>query len=326
MPNRLTRMLGVEVPIVLAPMDLVSDARLALAVAEAGGFGFLGGGYGESAWLQRELAVLAPAARQHRKPFGVGFITWSLARQPALLDLALSHGPKAIFLSFGDPAPFVAKVKAAGALVVCQVQSEAMARAALDAGADVLVAQGTEAGGHGATRGTLSLVPAIVDVAGARAPVVAAGGIADGRGLAACLMLGAEGVCMGTRFYATSEAAGSTEAKQRIVAASGDDTQRSIVFDISRNNVWPAPFTGRCVVNEHLRRWGGKEVELLRSMSNEGARYARAREEGDYDTAALIAGEACGLVRDVPDAGRVVGTMVREAAALLDNAAAGAMA
>jgi nitronate monooxygenase len=116
-------------------------------------------------------------------------------------------------LSFGDPAPFAPKIKAAGALLICQVQSEEMARQALDAGADVLIAQGTEAGGHGASRTTLDIVPAIVDLAAGRVPVVAAGGLADGRGLAAMLMLGASGVLMGTRFYASLEADGAEQAK-----------------------------------------------------------------------------------------------------------------
>lgn len=139
-------------------------------------------------------------------------------------------------LSFGDPSPFSAQIRSAGAKLICQVQSLAQASEAAAAGAHILVAQGTEAGGHGASRTTLTLVPEIVD-AFPNIPVVAAGGIADGRGLAAALMLGAEGVLMGTRFYASQEAEGHPAAKQRIVDASGDSTVRSIVFDISRRNV-----------------------------------------------------------------------------------------
>ena len=126
-----------------------------------------------------------------------------------------------------------------------------MAREAVAAGADMLVAQGGEAGGHGVRRGLMALLPEIVDAAGERVPVVAAGGIADGRGLAAALMLGAAGVLVGTRFYASEEAAGAAAAKQRIVAATGDATVRSIVFDISRRNVWPSPFNGRCLRMPH---------------------------------------------------------------------------
>lgn len=313
----ITAALRVEHPIVLAAMDLVSDARLSLAVLEAGGYPFLGAGYGDEEWLKRELATLAPEARRRGRPFGVGFITWSLARRPHLLDLSLESRPSAIWLSFGDASPFVGRIKAAGAKVVCQVQTEAMAKAALDAGADILVAQGAEAGGHGVSRGTLALVPAVVDLAGPNIPVLAAGGIADGRGLAASLMLGAGGVVLGTRFYASTEAAGSTAAKQRILAASGDDTLRSIVFDISRQHVWPAPYTGRCLINDHLLRWAGREMDLLRASRDEADRYAQARSIGDYDIAAVIAGEASGLIHEVMTARAVIQDMVGDALELL---------
>jgi nitronate monooxygenase len=318
----LSEQLGVDHPILLAPMDLVADARLALAVIDAGGYGFLGGGYGDEAWLQRELALLAPAARERGKPFGVGFITWSLARQPALLDLALAQRPDAVWLSFGDPAPFAARIKDSGARLVCQVQTEAMAREALAAGADILVAEGAEAGGHGVSRGTLALVPALADLAAGRVPVVAAGGIADGRGLAAALLLGAAGVALGTRLYATVEAAGRDGAKRRIVEASGDDSQRSVVFDISRNHVWPAPFTGRCLQNDHLRRWSGREIELLRSLATEHPKYMAARAAGDFDTAAVIAGEAAGLIHDIPTAAELIERIVHQAASALREGAA----
>jgi nitronate monooxygenase len=150
--------------------------------------------------------------------------------------------------------------------------------------------------------------------------VVAAGGIADGRGLAAALMLGASGVLLGTRFYATTEAAGARAAKERIRAATGDDTLRSIVFDISRRNVWPAPFTGRCLRNAHAERWFGREVELLRHQEEEAGHYAAARSAEDFDVAAVIAGESSGLVRDIPSAREVVERIVREASTLLEAA------
>ena len=243
-----------------------------------------------------------------------------MAKQPELLDVALERKPAAVMLSFGDPAPFADRIKRSDARLICQVQSLALAKVAVAAGADVLVAQGTEGGGHGAARGVVSLVPEIVDAVGPKVPVVAAGGIADGRGLAAALMLGASGVLLGTRFYATEEAAGAQAAKERIRAASGDDTLRSIVFDISRRNVWPAPFTGRCLRNAHLEHWFGREVELLRHQEEEAARYAAARSDGDFDVAAVIAGEASGLVREIGSAREVVARIVREASALLASA------
>jgi nitronate monooxygenase len=298
-------------------MDLVADARLTAAVSDAGGLGLLGGGYGEPLWLRRELDRLA----ERRVRFGVGFITWSLAKQPHLLDLVLERKPVAVMLSFGDPAPFIEKIKRANAAVICQVQSLAFAQEAVEAGADILVAQGTEGGGHGASRGLMTLLPEIVDAVGDRVPVVAAGGIADGRGLAAALMLGASGVLMGTRFYATPEAAGADSAKERIRRATGDETLRSIVFDISRRNVWPAPFTGRCLRNAHLERWYGREVELLRNQDAESAKYAAAREQGDFEIAAVIAGESSGLVHEILPASDVIARAVREAAALLARGA-----
>jgi nitronate monooxygenase len=309
----LTTLLGIRHPILLAPMDVISGSRLVAAVSEAGGFGILGGGYGDMAWLERETASL----KQCKAPFGIGFITWSLAKQPGLLDVALAARPRAIMLSFGDPTPFAPRIKAAGARLICQVQTEDMAKQALDAGADILVAQGTEAGGHGASRTMLDIVPALVDLAAGRVPVAAAGGIADGRGLAAMLMLGASGVMLGTRFYASIEADGAEEAKKRICAATSGSTVRSIIFDISRNNVWPAPFTGRCMINDHARRWMGREVELMQNVTAVAVEYAAAKAAGNFDVAAVIAGEGVGLIHDIPPAGVIVERISAEADQIL---------
>lgn len=312
----LTQRLGITHPILLAPMDLVADARLTAALSSAGAFGILGGGYGDENWLTRELDLL----ENSRVRFGVGFITWSMAKQSQLLDRALERKPAAIMLSFGDPGPFVDRIKRTGAILICQIQSVGLAREAVASGADILVVQGSEAGGHGASRGLIALVPEVLDAIGTSIPVVASGGIADGRGLAAALMLGASGVLMGTRFYATEEAAGAQAAKERIRAATGDDTLRSIVFDISRGNVWPAPFTGRCLRNAHADRWFGREVELMQHLEQESTRYAAARREENFDVAAVIAGESAGLVRDISSARAIVERVVREASMLLMRA------
>ena len=309
----LTQRLAITHPVLLAPMDLVSDARLTAAVSAAGGLGILGGGYGDAAWLADQLERLATA----RVRFGVGFITWSLAKQAQLLDLALERKPAAVFLSFGDVTPFIDRSHRAGALAICQVQSLAMATEAVAAGADILVAQGTEAAGHGAMRGMVSLVPEVIDAVGPGVPVVAAGGIADGRGLAAALMLGASGVLMGTRFYATTEAAGADDAKDRIRRANGDATVRGMVFDITRQRAWPAPFTGRCLRNAHLDRWNGRELELLHRVDEVAAEFAAARIAGNYDVLPVIAGEAAGLIHDVPSAAAVLQRVVSEAVSLL---------
>jgi nitronate monooxygenase len=308
--TRLTERLGVQHPIMLAPMDIVADGRLAAAVSRAGGFGMIGGGYGDEAWLTREMDAAGDAR------VGIGFITWSMARQPRLLDLVLERRPPAVMLSFGEVRPHADRIKAAGALLICQVQTLDQSRQAIAHGADVLVAQGAEAGGHGISRGTFALVPAIADIAG-DIPVAAAGGVADGRGLAAALMLGADGVLMGTRFYASQEAAGATRAKDRIVAANGDATIRSVLFDIARRNVWPAPYTGRVLQNAFTERWRGRELELLQRQAQEADRYDAARTAGDFDTAAVTAGEAVDLIDDIPPAGEIVERVARDAEALL---------
>jgi nitronate monooxygenase len=309
----LTALLGIKHPVLLAPMDTLAGSRLVRAVSGAGGFGILGGGYGDRTRLETETAKL----RDFSGPFGIGFITWSMAKQPELLDIALAAKPRAIMLSFGDPAPFAPRIRNAGALLICQVQSEDMAKQALDAGANILIAQGSEAGGHGASRTTLDIVPSIIDLAAGRVPVVAAGGIADGRGLAAMMMLGASGVLMGTRFYASIEADAADEAKRRVVAAGAGDTVRGVVPDWSRNIMWPAPFTGRTLLNEHVRRWTGREVELLQNVGVVSAEYFAARAAGNFDIAVVFAGESVGLIHDIPPAAEIVERVVTEAEQLL---------
>lgn len=312
--TRLTEKLGIRHPVVLAPMGFVSGGALAAAVSAAGGLGMIGGGYADPEWLERELA----AAGNHK--VGCGFITWALARRPAALDLVLQHAPAAIMLSFGDAAPFIPRIKQAGALTLCQVQSVKQARAVLAEGADIIVAQGSEAGGHGSSRSTLPLVPAIVDLAQAsRADVivVAAGGIADGRGLAAALMLGAEGVLIGTRFLAAEESLAAPAAKARVVTAGGDDTLRTTVFDIVRGYDWPEGYTGRALVNRFSDAWHRREAALAGVLETEGARYAAASAAGDVDTAVVFAGEGSDLIHAVAPAGAILDSVVREAEAAL---------
>ena len=178
-------------------------------------------------------------------------------------------------------------------------------RAAKAAGADIIVAQGTEAGGHGADRTTLPLVPAVVDAV-APTPVLAAGGIADGRGLAAALMLGAQGALIGTRFYAASEALGHESAKERIVAAKGRDTERTRVFDVIRQHAWPQPFTGRAIRNPFMERWEGRENDLSAALDEEIPGFQAAVRDGDFDRAMIWAGEGVGVISDVAPAGELV--------------------
>lgn len=166
----LSRLLPLTVPILSAPMAGIAGGALASAVSRAGGLGFIGGGYGDREWLTRELDIAAGAE------VGIGFITWALAREPDLLTIALERRPCAVFLSFGDIGPYVSRIAGAGVPLIAQVQTVAGAKAAVGDGARIIVAQGTEAGGHGGMRATMALVPAVVDAVG-DVPVIAAGGI-----------------------------------------------------------------------------------------------------------------------------------------------------
>jgi nitronate monooxygenase len=313
--NRLTRLLDIEHPVLLAPMDLVSGGRLAAAVSQAGGLGLLGGGYGNAEWIEREWG------RAGNARIGCGFITWSIAKNPDVLHRALVHRPAAVMLSFGDPRPFGGIIKAAGSKLMCQVQTLAHARQAVEANADIIVAQGTEAGGHGMSQPLMTFLPQVVDAC-PDTPVVAAGGIADGRGLAAVFALGAEGVMMGTRFYASQEAEGHPEAKRRIVAAEGGETVRSTVFDLSRQIRWPEGYTGRLLRNKHSDRWLGHESELEDQIGDVAKQYAAARERGDFDMAGVIAGESAGLIHDIPSAGDIVERITVEAESIKSKLAA----
>jgi nitronate monooxygenase len=305
----LTELLGIAHPVLLAPMDGVAGGRLAAAVSAAGGLGLVGGGYGDPVALAHELALAGDAR------VGVGFITFSLDERPDSLRLALDHRPCAVQLSFGDPAPHVGSIRDAGALVICQVQTVADARRALDVGADVIVAQGQDSGGHGRSgRGTMTLVPAVVDIAG-DVPVVAAGGIADGRGLAAALALGAAGVTVGTRFFASVEALSDPRAAELLVASAGDDTVRTDAIDRVRGPAWPASYDGRVVRNELVDRWEAHRGDP--AVRDELARRYRDAADDDYSVKALWAGEAVDLVDAIEPANLIVASMVDEAAVWL---------
>lgn len=311
--TKLTELLGIRHPVLQAPMGGTAGGRLASAVSAAGGLGLIGGGRSDAEWLEREFA----AAGNER--IGCGFITWGLANHPELLDRALDHSPAAVMLSFGDAAPFIPRIRSAGVLAICQVQSLSQARRVLDEGADIIVAQGSEAGGHGSLRATLPLVPAVADAvaaAGREVPVVAAGGIADGRGLAAVLMLGAAGVLVGTRFHVSEESLLSVVAKQRIVDASGDDTLRTKIFDIAIGGEWPQEYTGRVLPNRFSDKWRSREAALAADQA-ELARYAAARAASDFDIAANYAGEGVDLIRAIEPAGEIVARLVAEAEAAL---------
>jgi nitronate monooxygenase len=313
----LTEAFGMEYPIVLAPMNGIAGGRLAAAVSNAGGLGLVGGGYGDPEWLQRELALVQA---ETDRPWGVGLITWHASR--AVVDLALSSHPDVFLLSFGEARRYASRIKAAGCTLLCQVQGVEMARAAVVAGADVIVAQGSEAGGHGAAgHATFPLVPAVVDAV-APVPVLAAGGIADGRGLAAALMLGAEGAMLGTRFAAATESLMPEPAKARLLTAHAADTVRTRVFDLIRAYPWPEPYTGRAVRNDFCTRWHGREGELVAALETELPAYQRAVAEGDFETAVIFAGEVVELIDAIEPAAELVRRIGAEAEAQLRRGAA----
>lgn len=312
--TRLTERLGLVHPVISAPMAFAAGGRLAAAVTDAGGLGLIGGGYGDAGWLNEQFSAAG------QQTVGCGFITWSLAKQPHLLDLVLSFKPHAVFLSFGDPAPFAERIRGSGALLICQIQTRKHAARAIDCGADIVVAQGTEAGGHGSLRGTLTLVPEVADLIAAQSPetlLCAAGGIGDGRGLAAAMMLGADGVLMGSRLWASKEANVSRAMHAAALDASGDDTIRSQVMDLARKLDWPDCYTARVLENEFTRRWHGRESELLAVADEEAAKYRQAWAEGDPERSNTFVGEVVGLIHGIEPAADIVRRTVREAEAAL---------
>jgi nitronate monooxygenase len=311
----LTRLLRIEHPILLAPMGSAAGGKLAAAVTNAGGLGLVGSGYANADTIRRELAEAGNTR------VGIGFILWALDRNPAALDVALDARPAAVMLSFGDPTPFTSRIKNAGLTIICQVQTLAQAKEAAAAGADVIIAQGRDAGGHaGTTRGTMGFVPAVVDAV-APIPVVAAGGIADGRGLAAALNLGAAGVSMGTRFTASRESLWDPTMKAAALAAGGDQTHQTRVFYIVRGAPWPGIYPGRALRNAFSREWHGREETLEAGWQEQEKAYL-ATDPNDFATRVVWAGEGVDLVHDIPTAAEIIERIVAQAATILTRGGA----
>ncbi len=301
-----TELFGIEHPIALAPMGGSAGGALAAAVSNGGGLGLVGAGYGDLTWLDRELAIVAERTDE---PWGVGFLSW--AAPPAAVERALGHGPHAVLVSFGDPRPLAEPVLDAGVPLIVQVTDLDEAERALEVGADVVVAQGSEAGGHGGRRATLPFVPVVADLADPT-PVLAAGGMADGRGLAAALVLGAAGALLGTRFQASAEATVAPEVAKAIVDGRGDDTERGRVLDIARGSAWPPRYTARTLRNAFLDRWRGREAEL-EADDQARADHRAAAGRGDLSAAPVWAGEAIDLITDLPPAADLVSAIAAEA-------------
>jgi nitronate monooxygenase len=301
-----TDILQVEHPIVSAPMGGSAGGVLAAAVSNGGGLGLIGAGRSDLEWIEREIANTAGLTN---KPWGIGFLSWAVTVET--VKRALDHGPSAVMLSFGEPGRLAEEVCASEAKLIVQVVDMDEARRAVEVGADVLVAQGSEAGGHGGTRATLPFVPAVADLV-SPIPVLAAGGIADGRGLAAALSLGAAGVLVGTRFQTSTEALVDAEVVKAILNGHGEDTERSRVLDIARGAAWPSRYTGRALRNDFLDQWRDREDEL---EADAGARedYLLAEGRVDMRVTPVWASEAIDLITESNSAEDIVRTMAADA-------------
>jgi nitronate monooxygenase len=306
-----TEMFAIDHPVVLAPMGGVAGGRLTAAVSEGGGLGIIGGGPGQREWLERECALAKDGTE---RPWGIGLLTWAISQ--SIVEWTIAQRPAAIMLSFGDPAPFANLVRDAGIPLIVQVTTITEARHALAVGADVLVAQGSEAGGHGGGRATLPFVPAVVDVAGAT-PVLAAGGIADGRGLAAALVLGAAGALIGTRFEATTEALLDAREAKAIIAAEASGTVRGRVVDIAAEAPWPARYPARTLRNAFIDKWQDREDELS-ADADARAEFRRGAERADPDYLPIWAGEAVDLITELESATSLVSRISEEAMQAID--------
>jgi nitronate monooxygenase len=302
-------LLGIQHPVLNASMSETATGRLAAAVSEAGGFGMIGGtnSVGPS-WLREQIAI---ARSLTDRPFGVGFIS-CFPDIDDLMQVAVDERVAAINHSFADPAPFVEPAHQAGIKVFAMVQTVQMALHAAACGVDVVIAQGGEAGGHGGSLGTFALLPAVVDAVD-DVPVIAAGGIGDGRGVAAALMLGAQGVWMGTRFVASEEWGGGSFKRDAVLDATTDDTVTTTIYDTIWGEYFPEGITHRVLHNAYVDRWQGHnaEIEARRAEFQEGQRAANQRE--DRAVAGVSAGLAAGLVQSTQPAGDIVRALVQEA-------------
>ena len=312
--TRATELLGIEHPVVLGGMASATSPELVAAVSGAGGLGVLGATRQSPDALARDVAEIR---RRTDRPFGLNVLLF-LADEERFAGL-LAARPRVLSFAWAWPeqdlATYFARSHEVGALVMHMVSTVPEAERATEAGADLIVAQGTEGGGHVGLMGTLPLVPM---VAGAVAPlpVLAAGGVADGRGLAAARALGAEGVLLGTRFLATPEAPLPSPFKQAIVDSDGHDTLVTEIPDVAAGQVWPGAYA-RVLRNRFVEEWVGREGELRQRRVEVSARLGRAREAGDRDHAALLVGQTAGLIDAIEPAADLVRRISADAEAIL---------
>ena len=313
-----TRMFSVQHPIALAPMGGTAGGALAAAVCEGGGLGLVGAAGGSRHWLDRELDLVTELTR---RPWGVGFLAWSAP--VSAVEQALERGPRAVMLSFGDPRPFIEPVRRAGAALIIQVTDLAEARQAVAAGADLIVAQGTEAGGHGGSGSwsTFSFVPVVADLA-APVPVLAAGGIADGRGVAAALALGAAGALIGSRFQASPETLADAAVTKAIIEGTGEDTERSTILDVIRGSRWPSRYPARALRNRFTEQWRGREDELAADSAAKHE-YQDAVAHGELPPLPVWTSQAIDLITSLRPAAELVGALSAEAEGVLTRLSSG---
>ena len=329
--NRFVEQFNLTTPIALAPMALATGGDLAAACARAGALSLVGGGYGDLVWTRREYREainLLDGNQDDLSRLGCGFISWKLAEDQSAFDWLLDQPqkPAAVMLSFGDPTAFAKILSDHQIPVICQIQTMAQLPQAVDAGASVIVAQGTEAGGHGMNeldgRSTFTFVPEIADWLAKHSPrtiLLAAGGIADGRGLAAAMMLGADGALIGSRLWATTQSLATTSAKTNALQAGGDDTGRSSIFDVLRSKNWPEQFDFRAIRNKLHRKWEGRIDELRSDPMAAVEDYLSGVRQEDYDRAHITVGQDIGLINDISSAEVVIDNINQQAAHLLNG-------
>ena len=329
--SRFSERFNLSAPIALAPMALATGGDLAAACARAGALGLVGGGYGDLDWTRREYGDAInrlDGDQENLSRLGSGFISWKLAEDQSALDWLLDqpHEPAAVMLSFGDPTAFARILSDRDIPVICQIQTMAQLPQAVDAGAAVIVAQGSEAGGHGMNdlegRSTFTFVPEVADWLAGHSPetqLLAAGGIANGRGLAAAMILGADGALIGSRLWATTQSLAPQSAKAKALEASGDDTGRSSIFDILRSKNWPRQYDFRAIRNRLHRKWEGRIDELRSDPAAAIEDYLGGVRQEDYDRAHITVGQDIGLINDISSADEVIEHINRDAARLLSG-------
>jgi enoyl-[acyl-carrier protein] reductase II len=313
--TRLTDILEVEHPVMLAGMGGVSYSALVAAVSEAGGFGCMGASTMSMERMEAEMAAVRSATD---KPFGVDLLTAMPGDMPAQVQSIIDHGGRVFVAGLGVPRDVVNLCHDNNVLVASMCGKVRHAVAAVAAGCDLVIAQGTEAGGHTGTVATMALVPQIVDVVEGKVPVVAAGGLFDGRGLAAALTLGADGVWVGTRFIATPEAYGTPGYKDRLLAMAEDDTVITKGFTGKTCRVARNDYTQYW--EEHLDEIQPFPAQFIRSM-NEGANHLGAGPDTEVDPTREFwpAGQGVGAIDELIPAGELVRKFVAEAEEVLDR-------